>query len=200
MVPIGSSIEDQSLPALGKGEWHPNGTNLRRIWDEIRHSGWGGWQVRKKRGNFGKPGVKATTRGKRVRLTQPVENGCFLLNLALFGTGSFTTLPLTFASLAPLARVCSPARNRFAQRTPSSPRVFGSSFPLGIRRKAITGRVGTGRSSCLFRTVFCSRKGTATIGDEEILGGGERRESPRRDRRGAVERWGKRRGEAVRVG
>ena len=42
-------------------------------------------------------------------------------------------------------------------------------------------------------SVFCSRKGTATIGDEEILGGGERRESPRRDRRGAVgkaPRWG----------
>ena len=91
----------------------------------------------------------------RVRLTQPVKNAGFLLHLAPFGTGSFTTLPLT---LAPLARVCSPNRNRFAPRTPSSPRVFGSSFPLGILRKAITGGVGTRQGPCPFGTTLYGKR------------------------------------------
>jgi hypothetical protein len=63
-----------------------NGTNLRRIWDKIRHSGGVGWQERMDLENPGKPRLKATARGVDDKLTQPIGNACFFLKLAPFRT------------------------------------------------------------------------------------------------------------------
>ena len=169
-------------------------------------------------------------------------------------------MPLSLASLASLARVCSPARNGFAQRAQRAQRTqrlgrrslacswiiqFLSSsgasclfrvnalstptwaissclMPLilaslaslarvysrerkGVRakdakdakvRKAITGRVGTGRSTCLFRTVFCWRKGDGNVlgrGNSPCGNGrnprGEIAEEPRSGGESAAVRW-----------
>ena len=63
-----------------------NGANLRHIWDEIRHTSGVGWQERMDPENPGKLRLKATARGVADKFTQPIENACFFLKLAPFGS------------------------------------------------------------------------------------------------------------------